>query len=244
MVAVGGADHCVANVSVPRTASSPPTRASTRPFPTGPRTASTSQLELQLVARLDDALEAHVVDAGESASFPRFSSSDSTATAPAWASASTMITPGMIGRSGKCPGKNHSSGADLLARDDAAARLELGDLVEEEEGIAVRDDRLDHVTPEGRSQRGRAGLHVRSVLRPDARPAPRSARGRRQDRHEDVTDTSHNSRYRQNRGNGAEGPWGTELCGRHGGARAEPRRCKPAVCVTVASVSIAVTSTW
>ena len=48
------------------------------PLPIGPRTRSRSHVELELVARLDDPLEAHVVDAGEEREPPRFSS----ATAP------------------------------------------------------------------------------------------------------------------------------------------------------------------
>ena len=39
--------------------------------------------------------------------------------------------------------------AHLASRDDPAARLELGHLVEEEERVPVRQDRLDHVPPEG-----------------------------------------------------------------------------------------------
>ena len=36
-------------------------------------------------------------------------SSLNTATAPTWATASSIKTPGVVGRPGKCPGKNHSS---------------------------------------------------------------------------------------------------------------------------------------
>src|SRR5581483_2151100 len=43
---VGAADHLAAKVSVPRTASSPPTRAVARPRPTGPRTFSSSQVRI------------------------------------------------------------------------------------------------------------------------------------------------------------------------------------------------------
>ena len=66
-----------------------------------------------------------------SASLPRFSSCESTATAPACASASTMITPGMIGRPGKWPGEEPLVAGHRLARDDALAGLELEHLVEE-----------------------------------------------------------------------------------------------------------------
>jgi hypothetical protein len=40
--------------------------------------------------------------------------------------------------------------AHLPPRDDTPARLELENLVEEEERLAVRQDRLDRVPPEGR----------------------------------------------------------------------------------------------
>ena len=52
----------------------------------------------------------------KSASRPRFSSCESTATAPVWAIASTISTPGMIGRPGKCPARYHSSAARACAR--------------------------------------------------------------------------------------------------------------------------------
>ncbi len=143
----------VANVRVPRTASSSPTRATALPRPTGPRTASSSQVSVSSSPGSTIRLKRTSSIPAKSASLPRFSSSDSAAIAPAWASASTMITPGMIGRPGKCPGKNHSSPRDELAGDDAHTRLELEHLVEEEEGIAVRDDRLDHVATERRLRR-------------------------------------------------------------------------------------------
>ena len=47
----------------------------------------------------------------------------------------------MIGLPGKCPAQ--SSSVTSFARDDARARLELEHLVEQEEGIAMRQDRLD-----------------------------------------------------------------------------------------------------
>ena len=99
----------VANVRVPRTASSSPTRATALPRPTGPRTASSSQVSVSSSPGSTIRLKRTSSIPAKSASLPRFSSSESAAIAPAWASASTMITPGMIGRPGKCPGKNHSS---------------------------------------------------------------------------------------------------------------------------------------
>ena len=54
-----------AKVSVPRAASASPTCAVAFPRPIGPRTVSISHVEREDVARLDDALEAAVVDPGE-----------------------------------------------------------------------------------------------------------------------------------------------------------------------------------
>jgi hypothetical protein len=49
---------------------------------------------------------------------------------------------------------------DGSAGDHAASRLELGDLVDQEKGVAVRKDRLDLVLPEGDGR----GLHAASLL--------------------------------------------------------------------------------
>ena len=61
------ADHdcSTANVNVPRAASSPSTRASARPLPIGPAHTLELARQLELVARLDDPLEAHAVDSRE-----------------------------------------------------------------------------------------------------------------------------------------------------------------------------------
>ena len=77
----------------------------------------------------------------KSAILPRFSSSLSTATAPACASASTIFTPGMIGFPGKWPAQ--SSSVTRLRATTRAPGLELGHLVEQQKRIAVRQDRLD-----------------------------------------------------------------------------------------------------
>ena len=94
----------------------------------------------------------------KNAILPRFSSSTSTATAPVWAIASTISTPGITGRSGKWPGNHQSSSRTRYARDDALAGLELDHLVEQEERLAVRQDRLDLVAPERRRRRHPASL--------------------------------------------------------------------------------------
>ena len=76
-----------------------------------------------------------------SASLPRFSSSDRTATAPACASASTIFTPGMIGLPGKWPAQ--SASVTRLRATTRAPGSSSTHLVEQEERIAVRQDRLD-----------------------------------------------------------------------------------------------------
>ena len=68
----------------------------------------------------------------KSAIRPRFSSSLSTATAPACASASTILTPGMIGFAGKVAGAVLLG--DELVGDHAPARLQLRDVVEGRNG--------------------------------------------------------------------------------------------------------------
>ena len=90
-----------ANVSVPRTASSPLTVARALPRPIGPRIASRSQTSVSSSPGRTIRLKRTSSMPAKSASRPRFASSESTATAPAWASASTIFTPGMIGLPGK-----------------------------------------------------------------------------------------------------------------------------------------------
>ena len=103
-----------ANVSVPRAASSPPTRASARPLPIGPRTRSRSHVSSNSSPGSTIRLKRTPSMPANSASRPRFSSWESTATAPVCAIASTISTPGMIGRPGKWPARYHSSGCTRL----------------------------------------------------------------------------------------------------------------------------------
>ena len=59
--------------------------------------------------------------------------SDSTASTPAaWASASTISTPGMIGRSGKWPGEERLVDRHRLDGDDPLVEHQLLDPVDEE----------------------------------------------------------------------------------------------------------------
>ena len=90
-----------AKVSVPRTASSSPTVARTLPLPIGPRTLSTSQTRSSTSPGRTIRLKRTSSMPPKSTSLPRFSGCESTATAPHWASASTIFTPGMIGLPGK-----------------------------------------------------------------------------------------------------------------------------------------------
>src|SRR5207342_2470009 len=106
---VRGADHddrSTANVSVPRTASSPFTVARALPLPIGPRTVSRSHSSISSSPGRTTRLKRTSSIPAKRAMRPRFSASLSTATAPAWASASTIFTPGMIGLPGKCPAQS------------------------------------------------------------------------------------------------------------------------------------------
>ena len=120
------------------------------PRPTGPRIASISQVSVSVSPGETTRLKRQSSIPAKNAILPRFSSSTSTATAPAWAIASTISTPGITGRSGKVPGKPPVVGAHEPRRDDLAARLELDHLVEEQERVAVRQDRLDLLLAERR----------------------------------------------------------------------------------------------
>ena len=79
------------------------------PRPTGPRTSSSSHSSSSSSPGSTIALEAHVVDAGEEHQLAAVLLLREHRDGAACASASTMITPGMIGLPGKCPAKYHSS---------------------------------------------------------------------------------------------------------------------------------------
>ena len=97
-----------AKVSVPRTASWPSTVAFTLPRPTGPRTVSTLHSSVSTSPGRTTRLKRTSSMPAKSASLPAFSGCESTATAPHWASASTIFTPGMIGLPGKWPAQSSS----------------------------------------------------------------------------------------------------------------------------------------
>ena len=60
----------------------------------------------------------------------------------------------MIGLPGKWPCRYHWSAGTVFSADHPLARLELEDLVHQEERRAVRDDLLDHVLAERRRRQG------------------------------------------------------------------------------------------
>src|SRR4029079_14873772 len=115
--ALRGAEHqrSTANVSVPRAASASPTCAVAFPRPMGPRIVSISQASVSTSPGSTMRLNRQSSMPAKNAIFPWFSSSTRTAIAPVWAIASTMRTPGITGRSGKCP-RNHQSSAFTLLR--------------------------------------------------------------------------------------------------------------------------------
>ena len=61
----------------------------------------------------------------------------------------------MIGRPGKCPRRYQASGGHVVAAGGVHARLELDDLVHQQERVAVGNDRLDRRPVE--RQRARLG---------------------------------------------------------------------------------------
>ena len=73
----------------------------------------------------------------------------------------------------KVAGEPPVVGADLAAADDALSRLQLEDLVDEQERRPVRDQLLDHVPPERRD--GNAHATSRSPSRSRIRFRPRCA---------------------------------------------------------------------
>ena len=81
----------------------------------------------------------------------------------------------MTGRPGKCPGNHQSSAFTLRLRDNAPSRLQLRHLVEEEERIAVREDRLDDVLAERGDGRPRRLFTPRVYCQPLPLPDSQTA---------------------------------------------------------------------
>ena len=162
--AVGRADHddwSTANVRVPRTASSPSTVARAFPRPIGPAHRLEVALERQLVARPHDALEADVVDAREERDPAAVLLQAEHGDRACLSERLDHLHAGHDRVAGEVAGAVLLG--DELARDDAHVRLELDHLVEQEERIAVRQDRLDRRLVE---RKVHAESRSRSPLRP------------------------------------------------------------------------------
>ena len=143
----GDHDRSTANVSVPRAASSPPTRASARPLPIGPRTRSSIARQLQLVAGLDDPLEADAVDAREQREPTAVLLLGEHGDGAGLRHRLDDQDPGHDRPAGEVPREVPLVRLNALARDRTRSRLQLDDLVDQQEGITMRQDRLDLCLP-------------------------------------------------------------------------------------------------
>ena len=175
-------DHlaAVAKVSVPRTGelvADPRDR-----LPAADRAARGLDLagQRQLVARLDDPLEAHVVDPGEERELAAVLLERERGDRARLRERLDHDHARHDRPAGKVAGEEPLVAGHPLARDDAHARLELEHLVEEEERVAMRDDRLDHVAAERRlrSHRARDRRVWRGFSEADRRAQPGGASGR------------------------------------------------------------------
>ena len=117
-------------------------------------------LEAQRVAGLHDALEAHLVDAGEEADLAARAAARSSRGGDGGRLGERLDDEhaGHDGVAGEVPGEPEVVVAQRAAGYAAHARLELDDLVDEQEGRAVRQQRLD-------LRRGRASRRSLSRLR-------------------------------------------------------------------------------
>ena len=159
-------DHVLApptaKVSVPRTASWPSTVAFTLPWPTGPRTVSTSHSSVEHVARPHDALEADVVDAGEERELARVLGLREHRDRAALGERLDHLHARHDRVAGEVAGAVLVG--DGLPRDDTLARHELEHLVDQQHRVAVRQHRLDRRLVQQR--RAHAESFSRSVERP------------------------------------------------------------------------------
>src|SRR5215210_840795 len=114
--------------------------------------------ELELVARLDDPLEADVVDAGEEGELPPVDLVGEDGDGTRLGHRLDHEDARHNGAAGKVARQVPLVGPDALTGDHTHARLEHGHLVEEQEGVAVREDLLD--LPPAERQRER---HPREV---------------------------------------------------------------------------------
>ena len=141
--------------SVASTATSPSTLATAAARPNMPRSFSSSTSRRSVSPGCTRRRKRQSSMPAKRPSLPRYSSRVSTATPPVCASASTISTPGMIGRPGKCPVNCGSLAVTFLIADRPLARLQLDHAVDEQERIAVREDPHDV----GRLERQAGGRH-------------------------------------------------------------------------------------
>ena len=143
------ADHrSTANVRVPRAASWSPTCAVALPRPIGPRISSISHVSVSVVAGLDDALEAAVVDPGEERDLAAVLLLDEHGDGTRLRHRLDDQHAGHHRAGGEVAGEPPVVGPHLARRDDAWPGLELDHLVDEQERLPVRQDRLDLVPAE------------------------------------------------------------------------------------------------
>ena len=86
----------------------PPTLATALPYPTGPYCSTSSQDSSSTSPGTTCCLKRQFFTPPKMASLPLFSGRERAATAPVWARASRMSTPGMMGCPGKWPVKKGS----------------------------------------------------------------------------------------------------------------------------------------
>ena len=116
----------------------PPTRAVPWPLPALDPSWSSSTVEVQGVAGHDLAAEAGLVDPAEERQLAGVALVGQQGDPPSWAKASTISTPGRVGRPGKWPAKKASSPREVPAPARRARRDDLGHLVDEQERRPVR----------------------------------------------------------------------------------------------------------
>ena len=112
--------------------------------------------QLQHVAGLDDPLEAHVVDAGEECHPASILLLGKNGDSAGLGHGLNDQDPGHDRAAGKVPPEVPLVLTHSLARDSPNSQFQLDDLVDEEEGLTVGQDRLDLCPPE---RRLKAGFH-------------------------------------------------------------------------------------
>ena len=125
----------------------------------GPANALEIASQLELVAGLDDALEANAVDACEQRQFSAVLVLGEHRHCSRLSHRLDDQDAGHDRAAGEVPGEVPLVGPNTLPRDDAFPGLEFDDLVEQQKGLAVWENRLDLFTGEDR-QLGESSLIV------------------------------------------------------------------------------------